>query len=271
MKISTHAPLAGRDGRRKVRRALCQGFQPTRPLRGATVWLRRYINGFVISTHAPLAGRDKGAADARALAADFNPRAPCGARPARHGTIAASRGFQPTRPLRGATSRIVRSHPGGDFNPRAPCGARPDRDGGRQWAQVPISTHAPLAGRDGLLLAGNRPEQSISTHAPLAGRDLHIVVTFNHGNISTHAPLAGRDEAPPLSGNTDNGISTHAPLAGRDDVELGDWLSRSPISTHAPLAGRDTISTLTATDFFSISTHAPLAGRDSASPRRRPV
>ena len=133
MKISTHAPLAGRDGRRKVRRALCQGFQPTRPLRGATVWLRRYINGFVISTHAPLAGRDKGAADARALAADFNPRAPCGARPARHGTIAASRGFQPTRPLRGATSRIVRSHPGGDFNPRAPCGARRTRPAG--WNQ----------------------------------------------------------------------------------------------------------------------------------------
>ena len=79
-----------------------------------------------ISTHAPLAGRDV---------------------PLNSSLLSLVR-FQPTRPLRGATSdtggflRNLR-----DFNPRAPCGARLRR------AQVlapfvGISTHAPLAGRD---------------------------------------------------------------------------------------------------------------------------
>ena len=34
-----------------------------------------------------------------------------------------------------------------------------------------ISTHAPLAGRDGLLAARRPAVEIISTHAPLAGRD----------------------------------------------------------------------------------------------------
>ena len=56
-------------------------FQPTRPLRGATVCVNS--SGFVgmISTHAPLAGRDSMAA----VISDS-----CDV-------------FQPTRPLRGAT------------------------------------------------------------------------------------------------------------------------------------------------------------------------
>ena len=55
----------------------------------------------------------------------FNPRAPCGAR---RGGKTASCGeliFQPTRPLRGATRRVVRGCKNQmHFNPRAPCGAR---------------------------------------------------------------------------------------------------------------------------------------------------
>ena len=56
----------------------------------------------------------------------FNPCAPCGARRRRFGVARAAAGFQPTRPLRGATFlgagflRIILN-----FNPRAPCGARP--------------------------------------------------------------------------------------------------------------------------------------------------
>ena len=78
----------------------------------------------------------------------FNPRAPCGARPARHqarlfmGGISThaplagrdentknlmSNGciFQPTRPLRGATTAPHLRMGSINFNPRAPCGARP--------------------------------------------------------------------------------------------------------------------------------------------------
>ena len=82
MSISTHAPLAGRDDKKK-----------------------RWVLDYLISTHAPLAGRDRWvSADARPTN-DFNPRAPCGARP----VLVVSIGikvfkFQPTRPLRGATT-----------------------------------------------------------------------------------------------------------------------------------------------------------------------
>ena len=78
--ISTHAPLAGRDRyprpflqwRRDFNpRAPCgarpvkvlyggkyDAFQPTRPLRGATMSSRPILATGKISTHAPLAGRD---------------------------------------------------------------------------------------------------------------------------------------------------------------------------------------------------------------------
>ena len=103
--ISTHAPLAGRDSRSWSNASLLAGFQPTRPLRGATVF---------------------GAVVLRMLI-HFNPRAPCGARPVTKINVVTEITFQPTRPLRGATAS-----PGGlaptiwrNFNPRAPCGARP--------------------------------------------------------------------------------------------------------------------------------------------------
>ena len=57
------------------------------------------------------------------------------------------------------------------FNPRAPCGAR--RHGCRYGQpDRTISTHAPLAGRDGAPMALIQKQVFISTHAPLAGRDL---------------------------------------------------------------------------------------------------
>ena len=78
--ISTHAPLAGRDGGAMVARHALNVFQPTRPLRGATIFGRTTLRLIIfqptrplrgatdkenwetiartISTHAPLAGRD---------------------------------------------------------------------------------------------------------------------------------------------------------------------------------------------------------------------
>ena len=78
----------------------------------------------------------------------FNPRAPCGARRRRSAASEKALPFQPTRPLRGATTTHRKPLPVCfDFNPRAPCGAR--RSGKVVYhSQVRISTHAPLAGRD---------------------------------------------------------------------------------------------------------------------------
>ena len=105
--ISTHAPLAGRDsvafgmevinddfnprapcGARPARLNLFSSlmrFQPTRPLRGATIMDWFGDTFFIISTHAPLAGRDA---------------------PSVTGAINIFI-FQPTRPLRGATKTLL--------------------------------------------------------------------------------------------------------------------------------------------------------------------
>ena len=60
-------------------------------------------------------------------------------------------GFQPTRPLRGATALSEALHD-----------------------DESISTHAPLAGRDDNLKLGYGGTKEISTHAPLAGRDVGV-------------------------------------------------------------------------------------------------
>ena len=100
--ISTHAPLAGRDIKKRRAVVAVNSFQPTRPLRGATNGQARLFAEVEISTHAPLAGRDRqhlghriaglisthaplaGRDQSRltetVLQAYFNPRAPCGAR-----------------------------------------------------------------------------------------------------------------------------------------------------------------------------------------------
>ena len=58
--ISTHAPLAGRDVLLWNIAPREGKFQPTRPLRGATVRAANRSPIGNISTHAPLAGRDMG-------------------------------------------------------------------------------------------------------------------------------------------------------------------------------------------------------------------
>ena len=85
---------------------------------------------FDISTHAPLAGRDR--TEMSVTNSAFS--------------------FQPTRPLRGATSK-------------------PAWWGSKQE----ISTHAPLAGRD-VYFYDQALDEFISTHAPLAGRDTSRIV-----------------------------------------------------------------------------------------------
>ena len=75
-KISTHAPLAGRDtGCNRVSNCEVE-FQPTRPLRGATgCQPGKTIAQKGISTHAPLAGRDLRSSSGSSKSRHFNPRA----------------------------------------------------------------------------------------------------------------------------------------------------------------------------------------------------
>ena len=123
-------------------------FQPTRPLRGATASATFPIpTQRRISTHAPLAGRDSPHKNLQSSRKHFNPRAPCGAR-------------HPRPTLTGTPV---------DFNPRAPCGARLFLTA-RLPCCLPFQPTRPLRG-------ATRPSDYfvfkvyISTHAPLAGRD----------------------------------------------------------------------------------------------------
>ena len=108
-----------------ARRAL-NAFQPTRPLRGAT------MPAIVRITKTR----------------NFNPRAPCGARPEQSNTPQSMKKFQPTRPLRGATNYGQESSgEGHGISTHAPLAGR---DAGlmHRFSTFDISTHAPLAGRD---------------------------------------------------------------------------------------------------------------------------
>ena len=211
--ISTHAPLAGRDpcrhcytqphcnfnprapcGARRLEpwassasrsdfnpRAPCGArprlcllvqqrsrFQPTRPLRGATgahpgnVHHRQNFN-----PRAPCGARHIWPGF-RFWLSNFNPRAPCGARP----------GCGPCR----AGSR--------NFNPRAPCGARPQAFGGNQ-ADYRISTHAPLAGRDGRGRKETGGRAEFQPTRPLRGATASLTPTTAPPIFQPTRPLRG--------------------------------------------------------------------------------
>ena len=105
----------------------------------------------------------------------------------------------------------------------------------------------------------------ISTHAPLAGRDGRARwYTIPKSVFQPTRPLRGAtyDSSPKMAKRR---ISTHAPLAGRDCIAMEHRPEGGQISTHAPLAGRDVMAILLPFILVVISTHAPLAGRDSAT------
>ena len=151
VQISTHAPLAGRDNGQFIPHPATWLFQPTRPLRGATALLVPGRGRDAISTHAPLAGRDWNSAAMLLPGMEFQPTRPLrGATGFVNSAIDAFK-FQPTRPLRGAT--LLRG-----------C-----------WRGLPyISTHAPLAGRDGRGQIGNMRGSSFQPTRPLRGATARV-------------------------------------------------------------------------------------------------
>ena len=214
-KISTHAPLAGRDPA-KIAVGIIFEISTHAPLAGRDISNLRIYDTPRISTHAPLAGRDGGILGAaRAVCAHFNPRAPCGARLSTPPIPHRSYQFQPTRPLRGATCLMLfpckielvfqptrplrgatavnrcRRRAYQNFNPRAPCGAR--RDQARDATGNAISTHAPLAGRDIVRSTAAIRVKNFNPRAPCGARPQQNEPRMSDLKISTHAPLAGRD------------------------------------------------------------------------------
>ena len=192
--ISTHAPLAGRDNMTYAEWAGWKKFQPTRPLRGATYELITGSWESGISTHAPLAGRDL-MRDATELLSDISTHAPLAGRDYRLLRLPHCQVISTHAPLAGRdTASAFSPPPSKHFNPRAPCGARQGIKAMGSWIKEFQPTR-PLRGATsyGRCCGGFLP---ISTHAPLAGRD-HCGggVQPSRYRISTHAPLAGRDRS----------------------------------------------------------------------------
>ena len=124
-RISTHTPLAGRDGLFYGAESIASISTHT-PLAGRDAFEDVEDLLASISTHTPLAGRDNHATYVDERYENFYSHAPRGARQthALQGTFNGP--FLLTRPSRGATNALVYGLP-----------------------SLRISTHTPLAGRDG--------------------------------------------------------------------------------------------------------------------------
>ena len=261
MRISIHAPRAGRDLFTIMIIRLYQNFNPrapcgarpssnpkalsrdvfqsTRPVRGATGMLFNFrMDSIIFQSTRPVRGATA-ARLAKAADAAISIHAPRAGRDRRWPSPAPTSIISIHAPRAGRDpGRWKKGDKSCYFNPRAPCGARP----GSQPAvcgQGGISIHAPRAGRDGRC-TGVGQAQAISIHAPRAGRDGGKDDATHYHKISIHAPRAGRD----YRASQDRAhaeISIHAPRAGRDNCPLR-IITGGRISIHAPRAGRDSKS-----------------------------
>ena len=167
-------------------------FQPTRPLRGATLPRGQRLPGVEISTHAPLAGRDE-------FLTHFTPEF-----------------FISTHaPLAGRDVLPLKSMRVGEISTHAPLAGRDTPDLKDYPEALVFQPTRPLRGATDFFKA-NEAEMLISTHAPLAGRDgVHRRVYGVLEGISTHAPLAGRDTSGRVPGDCSRYFNPRAPCGAR--------------------------------------------------------
>ena len=188
------ASLAGRDTYPRQFRRFVHLFQPTRPLRDATLSAPRAYPASRIN---------------------FNPRVPCGTRLLRVDDVARRALFQPTRPLRDATRRRLRPRTAAmDFNPRVPCGTR-QAAGDALIDDGDISTHASLAGRDDPSHSTRFCRASFQPTRPLRDATLINPIVDWTTDISTHASLAGRDRQLAVTRIADINFNPRVPCGTR--------------------------------------------------------
>ena len=170
--------------------------------------------------------------------------------------------FQPTLPLRGATEPAHVRDIDVWFQPTLPLrGATPE--GGRAVPHLPrVSTHAPLAGSDEGQIAPSQPDL-VSTHAPLAGSDRQAPwCTCAGAGFNPRSPCGER--RPPAAGvaSLPMSFNPRSPCGERPRVRARTRVShgfnpRSPCGERPGCASSRSSS-------GTVSTHAPLAGSDTA-------
>ena len=149
VKISIHAPLAGRDVWTKG-----GTYQPSR-----------------ISIHAPLAGRDSPIRRRlQAMSRHFNPRAPCGARQLYQSMRGVAQDFNPRAPCGARLSRAFALVKPFFISIHAPLAGRDAVPRLPRPALAIISIHAPLAGRDPAPCSSRPRARYFNPRAPCGAR-----------------------------------------------------------------------------------------------------
>ena len=143
--------------------------------------------------------------------------------------------FQPTRPLRGATTAPHLRMGSINFNPRAPCGARPCGEQQHQSKeefqptrplrgattrsifQLQLIAFQPTRPLRGATLKGEGSSATslFQPTRPLRGATFHFHDLILPKYISTHAPLAGRDYAKHTTNHDDYNFNPRAPCGAR--------------------------------------------------------
>ena len=170
VKVSIHAPRAGRDDAKKRKAKEMKCFNPRAPCGARLEDGNLCVSFYMVSIHAPRAGRDCARGNGLACFNGFNPRAPCGARRQGVEPGVVDPLFQSTRPVRGAT-------------PVESTVAEGDR----------VSIHAPRAGRDVEELLVTTPVKKFQSTRPVRGATTAEQGIGGGGAVSIHAPRAGRD------------------------------------------------------------------------------
>ena len=190
LRVSIHAPHAGRDPCRYRISAKRISFNPRAPCGARPPPPASAAGSRRFNPRAPCGARLL-LPSYRRRRMGFNPRAPCGARHVGNTTLSWTVLFQSTRPMRGATLRIVGEHP-----------------------RKQVSIHAPHTGRDEIHAPRITPLE-VSIHAPHAGRDARCDGLPIVWPVSIHAPHAGRDIMPPPPSSYPSRFNPRAPCGAR--------------------------------------------------------
>ena len=190
----------------------------------------------------------------------FNPRAPCGARPSRICWVRAASSFQPTRPLRGATSNVAVAAAAATISTHAPLAGRDLRRSVGLQGHILFQPTRPLRGATWSRSCRSRSIHHFNPRAPCGARQRHRHIELFAVEISTHAPLAGRDRGASEDARPTSDFNPRAPCGARRAILQG-WAAAMRFQPTRPLRGA-TVSANGELYIWSISTHAPLAGRD---------
>ena len=189
----------------------------------------------------------------------FQPTRPLRGATSRAGqTVILTSPFQPTRPLRGATLRCGPKSERTKFQPTRPLRGATKRIS-EPIHNSSISTHAPLAGRDGNAACSSALRADFNPRAPCGARHIRHFLFFGMNNFNPRAPCGARHIRHFLFFGMNN-FNPRAPCGARRR-ESAAALASISISTHAPLAGRDSVVKFNDRFHVNFNPRAPCGAR----------